>query len=194
MGFLGGGRNVDPAVQEQEQAQYEPQPQDFQPQGQLPPRMGSAFNSDFIRSLYETDDVLMDIECFLRGRVRNQEGGFDVVYQPVASEEGINLLMGDLRMHLHKIGFLSNLSKDDVLRICKECRKMTINWLYLNWYKFKVDKSNLNRIVYNVDHCIFFSCMKSLNDLERGHLFPTTSRTENVMIQNEERKRRWGIF
>lgn len=181
--------------EEQQYEQYEPTPQDFQnPFPQPAPQRFNAFNSDFIRSLYETDDVLSDIECFLRGRVRNQEGEYVNVHRPVASDEGINLLMGDLRMHLHKIGFLSNLSKEDVLRICKEMRKMIINWLYLNWYKFKIDKSNLNRIVYNIDHCIFFSCMKSLNDLERGHLFPTTSRTESVMIQDEQRKKRWGIF
>lgn len=159
-----------------------------------PSSMRPQFSGDFIKSLYETDDILMEIECFLRGKVRNADGEMVQMHKPVIMEEGIGLLMGDLRMHLHKINFLSNLSKDDVMRICKEMRKMLVNWLYLNWYNYKIDKSNLNRIVYNIDHAIFFSSMKSLNDLERGHLFPTTSRNEQVLIQNDTRQKRFGIF
>jgi len=156
--------------------------------------MRPQFSGDFIKSLYETDDILMEIECFLRGQIRNSDGEMISMNKPVMKEEGIGLLMGDLRMHLHKINFLSNLSKDDVMRICKEMRLMLINWLYLNWYNYSVSKSNLNRIVYNIDHAIFFSSMKSLNDLERGHLFPTTSRNEQVLIQNDTRPKRFGIF
>lgn len=170
---------------------FEQQPQpSFIPPNSIRPQ----FSGDFIKSLYETDDILFDIECFLKGVGRDSEGELVQMHEPIMSRDGIGVLMGDLKMHLHKINFLSNLSKDDVMRICKEMRKMLINWLYLNWFKYKVDKSNLNRIVYNIDHAIFFSSMKSLNDLERGHLFPTTSRNEQVLIQNEQRNRRFGIF
>lgn len=154
---------------------------------------GPTYSGDFIKSLYETTDVLFEIENFLRGQVRDENGNIVQVYPPVINNDGVNLLMGDLRMHLHKIAFLSNLSKNDVMRICKEMRKMIINWLYLNWHKYNIDKSNLNRIVYNIDHAIFFSAMKSLNDLERGHLFPTTRREEQVLVQ-EPRAKRFGIF
>lgn len=179
-------------LMEQEFDNYQQMPQQ-QPLGMMPvPR---RMDADFVKSLYDTDEVLESIENFLRGKIKNDNGKYEDKHKPLLNSEGVNILMGDLKMRIHKVGFLSNLSKDDVKRVCKELRKMIINWVYLNWQKFDVDKSNATRIVYGIDHPIFLSLMKSLNDGERAHLFPTTSRQENVMIQSEQpRQKKFGIF
>lgn len=177
---------------EQQQYEQESQPLPFQDNSQFIPQR-NKMDGEFIRSLYETGDVLNDIDSFLKGRTRDNDGNWVQSYKPIMKEEGINLLMGDLRMHLTKIHFLSNKSRKDVNRICKEMRKMVTNWLYLNWQNYAIDKSNLTRIVMNIDHAIFSAEMKSLDDKERMHLFPTTTRNEQVMVQEEPRKR-FGIF
>jgi len=168
--------------------------QQAQAQGQMPFMMGKRFDPDFTRWQYDTTDILADIENFLRGRVRNEDGDFVQVYQPLADQEGINLLMGDLRFKLNKGVFLSNLSKDDVLRIGLETRKMIIRWLYLNWKKYNIQDANLDRIVYSLDHSIYCALMKPLDDKERKHLGENNSRQEQVLITNEQNKKRWGIF
>lgn len=151
------------------------------------------FDSEFLK-LYDVEDILIQIENFLRGKVRDENGIYVQAYTKLASDEGINLLMGDLRCHLHKIVFLSNLSKEDVLRMSLDMRRMVVRWIYLNWYVYEIDKSNMDRIVYNIDHMIFTSLMKPLNDKERQHLGETTTRTENVMVNQQDRQKRWGIL
>jgi hypothetical protein len=179
-------------MRDEEYAQQEIQEQPFHDSSQFIPQR-NKMDGEFIRSLYETGDVLNDIESFLKGRTRDNDGNWVQSYNPIMKQEGVNLLMGDLRMHLTKIHFLSNKSRKDVNRVCKEMRKMIISWLYLNWQTYEIDKSNLTRIVMNIDHAIFSAEMKSLDDKERMHLFPTTTRSENVMVQ-EEPKKRFGIF
>lgn len=190
MNFLGG--NQQPQGQEPEYVEDNSPgyfPQNYQPMGGAP--LPRKFDSDFLR-LYDVDDIIEQIENFLRGRKRDDNGEFKDVYTSLMDEQGINLLMGDLRFHLHKIVFLSNLSKEDVLRMGLEMRKMIVRWIYLNWWSYKIDKTNLDRIVYNIDHAIYCSLMKPLNDRERIHLGETTTRSENVMVTQEPRgSKRW---
>jgi len=111
-----------------QQLQDQQQLQSLMPQPNL---LGQQrYNSDFTKSLYETDDMLVQIDHFLRGKIKNAEGEFIKVYEPIMSEEGINLLIGDLRFHINKVTFLSNLREEDVWRIALESRKMIIRWLY----------------------------------------------------------------
>lgn len=156
--------------------------------------IAKRFDGEFTRWQFDTSDILMEIENFLRGKVKNEDGDYKDVYKPLASMEGINLLMGDLRFHLHKGIFLSNLSKDDVKRIAYQTSKMVIQWVYLGWKKYDIDEANFNRIVYDIDHTVFCSLMKPMDDRERKHLSQTTSRNEQVLITSQDKQKRFGLF
>jgi hypothetical protein len=172
--------------------EFAQQPQQVLQQG-FP--VNNRYNSEFTRWQFDTQDILAEIENFLRGRVKNEDDEWKSVYKPLATEEGINLLMGDLKFHLHKGIFLSNLSKDDVQRIAYQTGKMVIQWIYLGWKRFEIDESNFNRIVYNIDHTVFCSLMKPLDDRERKHLSQTTSRNEQILVTSQDQnKKRFGLF
>ena len=175
-------------------------PQDeFSGQPQLMPQQAGLpqprFNSDFARWQYDSADFLGEIENFLRGRLKDQDDNWQQVYKPLASEEGINLLMGDIRFRVHKGIFLSNLSKEDVKRIARETTRMIIKWLYLGWKKYDIEESNFDRILYDLDHTVFCALMKPLDDRERKHLSQTTSRNEQILVTSQDNnKKRFGLF
>lgn len=186
MDFLGQEQQGD------DQGQYVDQ--GYAPQQMPMMGMPRRFDSDFLKYQYDVNDVLDQIEQWLRGNVKNQDGVWTPQFSPMVAEEGINLLMGDLRSHLHKGVFLSNLSMDQVQRMALECRIMTTAWIYRSWHKYKIDKSNMDRIVLNIDHCILCALMKPLNDKERIHLGETTSRSENISVIEQPQRKRFGIF
>lgn len=186
MEFLGeqGGDQYDDGSQGFQQPQV---PMGY---GQLPQR----FNSDFAKYQYEVGDVLSEIENWLRGNIRNQDGLWENKFTPLIAEEGVNLLMGDLRSHLHKVVFLSNLGEEQVRRMAREMRIMVAAWIYSSHHKYKIARSNWNRIIYNLDHSILCALMKPMNDKERIHLSETTSRSENIQVLEQSQRKKWGIF
>ena len=154
------------------------------------------FDGEFTKWQFDTSDILAEIENFLRGRVKDQDDNWNQVYEPLASDEGINLLMGDIRFRVHKGIFLSNLAKEDVKRIARETTRMIIKWVYLGWKDYKIKESNFDRILYDLDHTIFCALMKPLDDRERKHLSQTTSRNEQILVtsQDNNNKKRFGLF
>ena len=181
-------------------SEFDQQYQDdaFAPQQQLPlnsypvPR---RFDGEFTKWQFDTSDLLAEIENFLRGRVKDQDDNWQQVYKPLASEEGINLLMGDIRFRVHKGIFLSNLSKEDVKRIARETTRMIIKWLYLGWKKYDIEESNFDRILYDLDHTVFCALMKPLDDRERKHLSQTTSRNEQILVTSQDpNRKKFGLF
>lgn len=179
------------------------QPQQFQQEQQFvqdpyaqipPPASGLRIDNEFVKSLYESTGVLGDIEDVLYGRVRDSNGNYQAKGKPIMKEEGVALLMGDLRIHMNKFSsFLTSFGIDSVNRIAKECRLATIKWIFLNWDRFDIELSNFDRIVLNVDHAIFGSLMKSLNDGERKHMFQSFRFGEQLNDQ-VEKKKKWGFF
>lgn len=176
-----------------QQGQYEDSSQGY-PQQMPMMGMPRRFDSDFLKYQYDVNDVLDQMEQWLRGNVKNNDGVWENRFKPMIAQEGINLLMGDLRSHLHKGVFLSNLSMDQVQRMALETRLMVVCWIYRSWYKYNIDKSNMDRIVTDIDHCILCALMKPLNDKERIHLGETTSRSENINVVSEPQRKRFGIF
>lgn len=170
-------------------------PQEDEPQPQVFPQFSSKkYDNDFTKWQYESADILEDIESFLRGQIRDENGEYQQKYTPLIAKDGINILMGDLRFHLNKNVFLSNLDAGDVRRLAKETRLMIVRWLYLNWFKYKIDKANLDRIVIDIDHIIYCALKKPLNDLERQHVHTGKSRIESVNIDQVPKQKRFGIF
>lgn len=158
-------------------------------------RMPGGFGEDS-RWQYELDDVLSDIENFLRGRVQNPETGkYRKAYEALMTDEGINHVMSDLKFHLHKGVFLSNLGKADIERKMRDYMRELVNWIYLTHEKYKIDYSNMGRICENIDTCIFTALMKPLDDKERTHRGQLISinKNENTLMDNTRRKR-FGIF
>ena len=139
---------------------------------------------DIIKWQLQQDETLEIIEKSLRKQKYNFESqkweNIDNV-KPVMNETGIFDIITILKSTIHKNFALTNFTKDDIYRICKQIRNEVIINLYLNWKKYDLNKSNMGHIVNLIDRNVFSLLTKSLNDGERKHISGMThiTKTEN---------------
>jgi len=152
---------------------------------------------ELVRELLQNDDILLKVEHLLKGEIYNDEQGKWIkVYKPLMNDEGINNLLLDLSLRIHKNLILSNFDEQDVMRIALETRKQMVTEIYMNGdnYGLKVgDTSSKSRIVKLLDHAVYSSLRRAFMHGEKDFLGRSVTHSENV-VNNAQSKRSKANF
>jgi len=104
--------------------------------------------------------------------------------RPFCNDDGINELVGDLRVHLNKAVMLSNVpekQKDMIGKWCLVIAIDTVDKIKMNTVKWDVDRTRRSTIVDIFMSTIWFNMMRSFMDGERSKLYPTQ---KNISMQS----------
>lgn len=96
--------------------------------------------------------------------------------RPFCNNDGINELVGDLRMHMNKAVMLSNVPKADKKMIEYWCLIIAIDTLEkiaMNSERWCVDRTKRSTILDLFMSAVWFNMMRSFEDGERTKLYPT---------------------
>ena len=96
--------------------------------------------------------------------------------RPFCNDDGINELIGDLRMYMNKAIMLSNIPNKDKDMISNWCLIIAIDTeekIAMNSEKWSVDKTKRSTILDLFVMSVWFNMMRSYEDGERTKLYPT---------------------
>lgn len=139
--------------------------------------MSHYSHPDLIKWQLNQNETLEIIERSLRKQRYNYgNNNWEEVegVNPTMNEIGIFDMITILKSTIHKNFALTNLTKDDIFRICKSIRAEVVEKLYLNHRKYKINRSDLSSVVNLIDRNVYSLLTKSLNDGERRHISQTT--------------------
>lgn len=96
--------------------------------------------------------------------------------RPFCNDDGINELIGDLRMHMNKATMLSNVptkEKDMIGTWCLVIAIDTMEKIAMNSERWSIDRTKRSTILDIFISAVWFNMMRSFEDGERTKLYPT---------------------
>jgi|TARA_R100000093_G_scaffold18881_1_gene11019 hypothetical protein len=177
------GQNVDPQQQVQQMENQNPEgggSKEIYSQGVG----GDGIDATQIKHLLSNDDLLVSIECFLRGRRVDPFTGKEVKTDPLMNEEGINRVMQVLTLHCDKMFQLSSIQEIEVraltLDIVQELNKV----LHINAEEYELNEHEIPMIVKNIGHSIYMTLKKSQDGNFQGFLRSNFKTIEHTTPQS----------
>jgi hypothetical protein len=114
--------------------------------------------------------------------------------KPMLNDEGVEFIMGEIRKVVNTNTFLSNLTDNSIDKICADMHKYFTDVLMLRWKEWEVEKSMLKPIVYGTMHTVFIALQRCQNKTTLDYLKKSTQIRETINRDEQNRKRRFGIF
>ena len=171
------------------------------------PNVGRTEENVLIWGL-DPKEILFQIECYLRGIAFDNKGLAIQKYKPLLNEDGICAVMTTLRAHLNKYITLSNLAKEDVLRIARDVRFEITELLYYNWYNYGLIQdnkynhgqyipniANMDMVLDVVDHNVYPNLRRALDAGERNAMRTVMRFIQSISDKtNPEERKKESMF
>jgi len=146
---------------------------------------GSYGGSDVIHFMLETQDILESIERKLRGQISywnetKQMYDWKTIHSPLLNDQGVSTILMILSGYIHRHMALSNLSDEDIRRLCKRIREDLIILLRLRWQEFHAEKAYLSTIIGMCDASIYTMMRRAYKGGERDSMTPRHRIVESV--------------
>lgn len=183
-------------VRAEEYAGYEQAGDDFRISGSQTMPMSDGERVDLIRYRFDTHSVLQEVERYLKGeRYDIRLNKFVKVNEPILNKKGVNKILSQIQAKVNPVVIQSNLSEEEIRRLCLEIRKMVIKQLFLNYKEWGLNEENLvsDEIVYLVDHLAFIALKRTWKDKEREHMSPTIQYREHH-LSGDMRRPKFRLF
>lgn len=143
----------------------------------------SQASADFNKWAEDSSPELADIEHDLRGDATVVEDNkliWKKVGEPLLNEAGIRYVMSEFKAFANKNTFLSNISEEDVFRICKFTSFAFINALFYNYKKFALRPEHYEALVEKFNNFIEFAARRPVDEGERKAVTQTVNETRVV--------------
>jgi|SRR3990172_4211022 len=112
--------------------------------------------------------------------------------QQLLSDEGIRILIEEVKGLVNKVMFFSNLTPEAIRLFALRKRQNVAQILFLNHEKYKIDKAHLNIIADKAVYIIYVACCRALNGDERRSKREGVTRNYSVIEGLREMEKREG--
>lgn len=147
--------------------------------------MANPNNSENIKYILNTDDVLKQIEDFLRGvRYDRQEAQYKQCTRPLLNDEGVSEIMRILDIRLSRVYSLSDLTDKEIYNITMVFAETLLDLLYGNRKKFGLEKINIRVMVHEISDSVYVTLKKAKDKGLQQFLKDTTQFTETNNLNN----------
>ena len=140
--------------------------------------------------IYQLDssDIVNGLEHLLRGEFWNRlENKWERKGGALLNDDGIKMMITIAASHLTKEKILTDVPKDQIMRICRDMRFALINHLTMMWRKNNVKKADLDIILEIIDHYIYMNVSRSSEGRTLDYFKPTIKRVETIKPSEEKR-------
>jgi hypothetical protein len=164
------------------------EPAPYQPREIAP----ATFDPTLIDKLLKTDDVLLDFENDLRGRVYDEKiNEFVVTGKVWMNDDGIRETLSFIRPFFNKVVLSSNYDKITINKICRMAMADYIDKLMIDSEKYNIEESDLQPLVVKVRE-MMFSALSSAGEGGLRNLMLKSVSERRVFGMSEENKRTVG--
>lgn len=140
--------------------------------------------------IYQLDssDIVSSLEHLLRGQFWDRnKNEWKQKGNPLLNEDGIKMMVTIVASHMSKEKILTDIPKDQIMRMCRDMRLAVVNHLTMKYNDYKVKKADLDIILEIVDHYIYMNLSRSLGGRTLEYFKPTIRRIEKIQPSEEKR-------
>ncbi len=151
-----------------------------------------SYQPQFLAWRLSIDEVLEDVELFLKGKRRRPDGSIESIGDPLMTDEGIYRL----RLLLENLGknlFLSNFTKEDINKIMRSIRLTVIKFIARNYDKYQIKREDWDIILTTIETLFFTALKRAYLEGERKSL-ATQILLKGYVKGEEEKKEEKKIF
>lgn len=173
-------------------------PLPYMPQIYAPPPL-----DDFSKWRLETREIIDQIEHRLKGEtlvVKEVmiQGEKDVIEQwesnpedKMMNEQGVRAIITAVETVVNRVAFLSNLTEEEIIDICRETHWDIVKDVYFNWESYQVVKNPLPAI--NESMTLAFLGFKRAQGAGERDAFNTIENVNRNIQEGGSQGRGWGI-
>ena len=169
-------------------------PQTYQPREISP----ATYDPTLVDKLLNTNDVLMEFENDLRGRIYDEEKDTYVkIGKEWMNELGIKETISFVRPFFNKVVLSSNYDKKTINLICQRAMTSYIDMLFIHSEDYGIDENDLQPIVVKVGEMIFSSLSSAGEGGLRGLMLKSISERRVLGISDEKKRtlsNAFGLF
>jgi len=159
---------------------------------------------DLVKWQLEVKDEILRFFNVLLGRRWEKEGKKyikDENAEPICNEKGANILVTNISTHVSKISIMSNLSENEINRVCRHLKKMLGNLVAQRYDDWGLKRDFFDFAVNNICDIVFFGLLRAKDEGERRyhkqtHRFIETKHLTPMGVEEARQKkgRLWNIF
>lgn len=152
-------------------------------------------DASFMQFRLDPEEVIQEILHYLRGeRWSEATKAYTKVWKPKANEKGVNMIASILYSHLNKLFFDTQLSDEDIRRICLGIRVALIEQIFFNYIEYEINPRDRGLLVRIVDNMIYAGMRRSLNGTMMKSTGRQVQRVENVVEKPTETRSLFNLF
>lgn len=153
-----------------------------------------SFDSDLLMWALNSGDIIEELDHLLRGEFKNitaDEKGREMIEwmphgEPLLNNRGIRMIVTTVASHLTKEKIVTDLPKQDVIRMAKSIRLDIIYLLMQRHEDFEVKQANWDIIVDIVDHYVFSNLCRGSEGTTLNFMKPMIKRVETMKAEKEK--------
>lgn len=155
-------------------------------------------STEQVKFLLTSDDVLQDLEVYLRGmKWDDKKSAYvkDKNVKPMINDRGVDeIILRVIKLRSSRIFTLSNFTDKQIYMICKQFGRNIAIELYANYKQYEINRLDIRLVTHELVDAVFASMLKARNSQLQNFLKDTTKVTETRNLQRPNALSKLNIF